>query len=79
MKTIKYLRIFLLITVLGIGLSSCGEDEYHTRLHELILNDLTGEKGFDKEGVYIPTEKTAYEKVTSGGNYFGLHIDEVNK
>ena len=23
--------------------------------------------------------KTAYEKVTSGGNYFGLHIDEVNK
>ena len=63
MKTIKYLRIFLLITVLGIGLSSCGEDEYHTRLHELILNDLTGEKGFDKEGVYIPTEKTAYEKV----------------
>ena len=50
MKTIKYLRIFLLITVLGIGLSSCGEDEYHTRLHELIFNDLTGEKGFDKEG-----------------------------
>jgi hypothetical protein len=23
--------------------------------------------------------KAAYDKVRSGGNYFGLHIDEVNK
>lgn len=62
MKTIKYLGIFLLVTLLASGLSSCGKDEYHTRLHELILNDLTGEKGFDKDGVYITTEKMAYEK-----------------
>lgn len=40
MKTIKYLGIFLLVMSQTIGMTSCSGEDYHTRLHELILKDL---------------------------------------
>ena len=40
MKTIRFLGICLLMTMLGMGLQSCSKDEYQSRLKELIIKDL---------------------------------------
>ena len=41
MKIIKCLGICLLAILVSAGFESCGEDEYVSRLRELILKDMT--------------------------------------
>ena len=42
MKTMKSLSFFLMLLVLGVGFSSCGED-YESRLPELLIKDMSFE------------------------------------
>lgn len=41
MKTIKTIWFILALTIVGLGLTACHEDEYESRLKLLIINDVT--------------------------------------
>lgn len=50
MKTVKWIGIYLLALMVTAGFVSCGEDDYQSRLRELIIKDLSFDANEDMEG-----------------------------
>ena len=40
MRTMKSLGLFLVIAILGIGITSCSDDPYESRINELVIKDV---------------------------------------
>ena len=65
MKTVKWLGICLLTVLVSVGLGSCSsEDEYASRLRELIIKDLTFEPN-EEEGAMSRTSTFRNEDLTN--------------
>ena len=65
MKTIKWIGICLLAVLVSVGLGSCSsEDEYSSRLRELILKDMTFEPN-EEEGDMSRTSTFRNEDLTN--------------
>lgn len=65
MKTIKWIGICLLAVLVSVGLGSCSsEDEYSSRLRELILKDMTFEPS-EEEGNLSRTSTFRNEDLTN--------------
>lgn len=75
MKTIKFLGICLLTMVLAIGFQSCSKDEYHSRLKELIIKDLTFASTKDTNTKEFRNEDLSCFSVISSADWCTAAID----
>ena len=75
MKTIKFLGICLLTMVLAMGFQSCSKDEYHSRLKELIIKDLTFASSKDTNTKEFRNEDLSCFSVISNADWCTAAID----
>ena len=75
MKTIKFLGICLLTMVLAMGFQSCSKDEYHSRLKELIIKDLTFASSKDTNTKEFRNEDLSCFSVISSADWCTAAID----
>ena len=75
MKTIKFLGICLLTMVLATGFQSCSKDEYHSRLKELIIKDLTFGSSKDSNSKEFRNEDLSCFGVMSNVDWCTAEID----
>ena len=75
MKTIKFLGICLLMMVLAMGFQSCSKDEYHSRLKELIIKDLTFASSKDTNTKEFRNEDLSCFSVISNADWCTAAID----
>ena len=57
MKTIRFIGVSMLVLMLCIGSGSCSDDEYSTRIHELLIKKEYSFEADDDSGdltSYIP-------------------------
>jgi len=83
MKTVKLLGICLLSLVITAGLSSCGEDEYASRLKELIMKNTLTFGPDDQEGSLSHTttfrnEDLSNYRAVSDASWCQVYIDVEN-
>ena len=75
MKTIKFFGICLLMMVLAMGFQSCSKDEYHSRLKELIIKDLTFASSKDTNTKEFRNEDLSCFSVISNADWCTAAID----
>ena len=75
MKTIKFFGICLLTMVLAMGFQSCSKDEYHSRLKELIIKDLTFASSKDTNTKEFRNEDLSCFSVISNADWCTAAID----
>ena len=87
MKTLKSIGLFLMVLVAGTSLVSCGED-YHSRLPELLIKDMTFEANCetDQDSLIVKETKEQVFRnedlsnllITTDVNWCWPHIDVDN-
>ena len=74
MKTIKTLGIFLLLAVMSVGFTSCGDD-YESRLPELIIKNLEFEKSGGEQTMVFRNEDLTNYGITANAIWCSPWID----
>ena len=74
MKTIKTLGIFLLLAVMSVGFTSCGDD-YESRLPELIIKNLEFDKSGGEQTMVFRNEDLTNYGITANAIWCSPWID----
>ena len=74
MKTIKILGIFLLLAVMSVGFTSCGDD-YESRLPELIIKNLEFDKSGGEQTMVFRNEDLTNYGITANAIWCSPWID----